>query len=927
MTPTIYLMDASAFIHRAFHAIRNLTNKKNQPTGAIYGFTATLLKLLREKTPEYLAVVFDHKGPGRRHQLYPGYKANRPPMDKDLAAQQSYIREITNALGLFSLEETGFEADDIIAQGARFYADLGYQVIIVSGDKDFYQLLSDQISMYDPDPKKDAAPDAASFQTRFGLSPKSFLEMQALMGDSSDNIPGVPKVGEKTAQKLILQFHSLDELYERLEEVKPETLKEKLRAHREDAYLSRRLAYLGEGYEFSLPKEKLRPNPFAGEKLLELFTELDFQRLIKDFQLVKAKQPGTAIDAVPASPQTLFDNLPGKAEKISYEQYTLVDNIAGPAWQKMMSELKSAKKLAVDLETDSPSPSRANIVGLSLCARPGVSFYVAIDHQTLGAKNVSWADFKREAGPFLEEPAIPKIGQNAKFDWLILSRFGLTLPPPQDDPMLAAYLLNPEGRHGLDALSLKYLGHEPISFKSLVPDPKKSHFGHLSPEEAKDYGAEDADLTLRLAEILRTNLSAHENLLDLYENLELPLEDLLARMEGYGVLVDQKALAVVSADLNEKLHDIEAKVFSLAGHQFNIGSPKQLSEILFNELGLPTGKKTGKKTGFSTDDSVLADLAPLHPLAFEVRRWKALDKLKSTYADKLPKTINPVTGRIHTSYNQILTATGRLSSSDPNLQNIPIKSEEGRRIREAFVAPAGYSLIAADYSQIELRILAHFSQDRALLAAFENDEDIHRQTASEIFAVPLADVSAEQRREAKTINFGVVYGQGPFGLARQLGVPQAQARDFIERYFQRFPGVKKYMDDIKTQAEQDGFVETWYGRRRFLPAMTQGGYQARQEALRMAINTPIQGTAADIIKMAMLKVYARLAAEAPQSRLIMQVHDELVVECPTESVAQVTEILQGEMEGAARQTPLKIKHPPIRTPLKVEISHGPHWAK
>ena len=903
----IYLMDASAFIHRAFHAIRNLSTKGGRPTGAVYGFTATLLKLLKDKKPDALAVVFDNREKGRRYDIYPEYKANRGPMDEDLQLQQEPIRQIVEALGLFSLEKPGFEADDLIAAAARRFVAEDREVVIVSSDKDFYQLLSDRISMYDPDPKKDSALSSDAFQERFGLEPSAFLEMQALMGDSSDNIPGVPKVGEKTAQKLIAQFGTLDNIYAKINEVTPEKLRENLKANKESAYLSRELASLGHGAEADFSLTELKPAEPDRQKLAALFQELEFSRLLKELT--------PEAETKPQAPDQ-------KQATVSYDKYLLVTN--ADTWSRLAEALKKAEVLSVDLETDSPSPSRCRLVGMSLCAEPGQAFYIPISHQTLGAENQSWDEVAAKVGPYLTAPHPKKIGQNAKFDWLILSRYGLELPAPADDPMLASYLLDPESRHGMDHLSVRYLGHQPIAFKEVVPD-SKSNFGDLRPEAALDYAAEDADVTLRLAEILRERLSEEEKLLRLYEEVELPLEALLAQMERRGVLIDSGRLAKISEELGSQLKAIEQKIFALAGRPFNIGSPKQLSEVLFNEQGLTPLKKTAKKTGFSTDDEVLAELALTHPLPHEIREWRTLDKLKSTYTDKLPKEINSSTGRIHTSYNQTQTSTGRLSSSEPNLQNIPARGENGRRIRSAFIAPEGYVIVAADYSQIELRVLAHFSQDQSMVQAFANDEDIHTQTAVEIFGVPPHEVTPALRREAKTINFGVVYGQGAFALGKQLGIPQAQARDFIERYFARFPGVKRYMEETKEEARSTGRVTTWFGRHRLLRGLT-GGYQARQEAERMAINTPIQGTAADLIKMAMLAVEARLRLEGSQASLIMQVHDELVLEAPEKEAEAVGKLVTEEMARVGSKPPLKNSEA-LTVPLKVDVGIGGSWAE
>jgi DNA polymerase-1 len=916
-------MDASAFIHRAFHAIRHLTTRDGRPTGAVYGFTATLLKLLKDKQPEGLAVAFDSRGPGRRHQLYPAYKANRPPMDAALATQQEVIRQVVEGLALFRLERPGLEADDLIAALTRQLVGQGREVVIVSSDKDFYQLLGPQVSMYDPDPKKESALTADAFRQRFGLEPPAFLDMQALMGDSSDNIPGVPQVGEKTAQKLIARFGSLDNLFERLTEVTPEKLRDNLAAHREDAYLSRELASLGHGAPVECGLAELRPGPLDRPRLAAIFEELEFSRLLKELPPERPLIEGwEASPAPPAPARPVQTARPAhSAQPVTFEHYRLVDN--PEAWAELMSELAGATMLSVDLETDSLGASRCRLVGLSLCATPGRSFYLPVSHQTLGARNQPWETVAEKIGPCLTDPALPKVGQNAKFDWLILARYGLDLPTPADDPMLASYLLNPGSRHNMDDLSKHYLDHCPIPFKEMVPDSKKN-FGDLTPENSLNYAAEDADVTLRLAGALRRELQAEPELMALYQEVELPLESLLVRMEKTGVLIDPAALGRLSDQLGQQLKIMETEIFKVAGHPFNIGSPKQLAEVLFIEQGLTRGKKTAKKTGYSTDDAVLAELDPNHPLPRLVREWRSLGKLKSTYTDKLPREINPETGRIHTTYNQTLTTTGRLSSSDPNLQNIPVR-DHGRLIRSAFIAPPGQVIVAADYSQIELRLLAHFSQDEALLRAFARDEDIHTQTAVEIFGLPPGEISANLRREAKTINFGVVYGQGAFALGKQLGIPQAQAKSFIDRYFARFPGVRRFLDETRQQARETGLVTTWYGRRRFLPGLNSGGYQDRQEAERMATNTPIQGTAADIIKMAMLQVETRLRREYPQARLIMQVHDELVLEVPEALAPEVSELLRVEMAAVAQKPPLTGARP-LTTPLKVEVGHGPSWS-
>ncbi|MDR2455363.1 MAG: DNA polymerase I, partial [Deltaproteobacteria bacterium] len=834
----VYLMDASAFIHRAYHAMRNFATKSGVPTGAVLGFTNSVIKLLKDRRPEFLAVVYDSRHEKRRHELYPAYKANRPPMDLDLAEQQAPIREIVSRLGLCAIEKEGFEADDVIAAMCKLAQEEGREVVIVSGDKDFYQLLSPSVSMYDPDPKKKSALNLEGFRERFGLEPRAFLEMQGLMGDASDNIPGIPGIGEVTAKKLIAEFGTIENLYLNLGKVSSNSVRDKLRGREEEAKLSRRLALLGEGLEAPAKIEDLAVGEPDLPELKKILAKLEFSRLLGEIEQTARTRAfltggGLKPSAAPPPPeppltqaekdarlQAIIDGhfeaedeeqapAPAAGQIVDYDAYVLVSG--EEAWKRLLEALRKSEKIAVDLETDGTKPSQAAIVGLSLATGPeGEAFYIPVAHEAPEAPNQSWELVRERLAPFLTGESPLKVGQHAKFDWQILARYDLALPPPSDDPMLASYLLNPDNRHGLDSLSLRELGHQAMSYKSVVPDPKKT-FASVEVELACKYSSEDADLTLRLAKRLRGKLGGELELEKLYDEVELPLEELLGRMEGAGVLVDPSVLEALSLDLGELMTERAAKIYAMIGHELNLASPKQLSDALFVEMKLPPGKKTAKGGGFSTDNEVLSDLAPLFPVASEIIAWRELSKLKTTYADKLPEAINPLTGRVHTSYNQALTATGRLSSSDPNLQNIPARSEEGRRVRAAFIAPEGYRLISADYSQIELRVMAHFSGDEAMRQAFLDDEDIHAQTASQIFGIPLAQVPPERRREAKTINFGIIYGQGPYGLAKQLGIPQSRAKEIISGYFHRFPGVLQYMEKTRLKAERTGLVRTWFG--------------------------------------------------------------------------------------------------------------------
>ncbi|MDR2613567.1 MAG: DNA polymerase I [Deltaproteobacteria bacterium] len=945
---TVFLMDASAFIHRSFHALRRFATRRGEPTGAAFGFTNTVIRLLKDKSPRYLGVVYDSRGKTRRHLLYPEYKANRPPMDPDLASQIPAVKGIVEALGLYSLEQPGFEADDVIAAYARRFESEGHEVVIVSADKDFYQLLSGRVSMYDPDPARRSAMTLAGFAERFeGLSPAQFLDCQALMGDASDNIPGVPKVGEKTALKLIREYRSLDALYGSLERVTPPGLRDKLRQNEESARLSRRLALLGEDCPAEAPLAAFLPRPRDREALRKAFLALEFQRLLDELG------PEPPAEAAPGAPGASAEGATGASAEggpgasavvgtvaeagaeggpaggaagavVDYSAYVLVSG--EDAWRELEGELRQAGHVAVDVETDSRFPSSCGVVGVSLATGINRAFYIPVGHsQDLFSPDVNQdreAALRRLA-PYLTDPAKSLYGQNAKFDWLVLARFGLRLPPPAGDPMLAAYLADPDGRAGLDHLSLRYLNHAPRTYAETV-GPGRKTFREVDPRAACEYSAEDADLTLRLAPLTLAALQGEPALTSLYREVELPLEDLLVSMEQAGIRVDPLALAAISEKLGETLAALQERIWEGAGTEFNVSSPKQVGEVLFGKLGLPAGKRTAKKTGWSTDSEVLSDLAAFHPVAGDILLHRETSKLKTTYADRLPLAVNPATGRIHTVFHQIFTATGRLSSSDPNLQNIPAKTEEGRRIRECFVADEGCLLISADYSQIELRVMAEFSGDGTLMEAFRQDADIHRETAAAVFGKSPAEVTPEERSRAKAINFGIIYGQGPFGLARALKIPQGAARDFIETYFRRFPGVKAFMERIQREAARSGEVRTLFGRRRILQGFSSGTRQARAEAERMAVNTPVQGTAADVIKIAMLRAGRRLAREAPEARLLLQVHDELIAEAPEAEAEKVTRILREEMTLAGSE-PFFAGAPVLKVPLKVDSVASRTW--
>ena len=887
MTKKVFLVDASTFIHRSFHAIRGLTAKDGRPTNAVFGFTATINKIIRDKTPEYMAVVFDAKGPNFRHELYPEYKANRPPMPEELIVQQEPIRRIVQAMGLPLIEQTGLEADDLVAALAVQAAEQGYEAIIVAGDKDYFQLLSDKISLYDPNPKKETQVTAESFTEKFDIKPPEFLEAQGLMGDSTDNIPGVPGIGEKTAVKLIKQFSTLENLYQNLDQVPQAKLREKLEVNRDAAFLSRDLAKLKTDASPVGAITDLKVNPMDEDALRQVYNDLDFAKFAAEL---------------------------GPEKVISYDDYHLVTD--SEALDALVMELTKAEKLSVDLETTSVNPMRAEIVGISLTAEPHRAYYIPVSHQTLGARQLPWEEIRDKLRPALESPDIPKVGQNIKYDYIIFMRNGVKLGPISDDSMVASYLLEPgAGGHNLDRLARTYLGHDTITYEQAVGGKKKC-FDQISPEEAVDYACEDADVALILTEKLRPLLD-DAGLTELYETLELPLIEVLAEMEMNGVYLDRKLLAELSQEFSKKMRDAEKKIYGMVDHEFNINSPKQLGRVLFEELNLPQGKKTKKKSGYSTDVEVLTELAQIHELPAEVLNYRTLTKLRSTYVDALRDLINPDTGRVHTSFNQAVTATGRLSSSDPNLQNIPVRTEEGRRIREAFAAEPGSKILSADYSQIELRILAHYSGDVNLLEAFAQGEDVHTRTASQVHGVPIGLVSSQMRREAKAINFGIIYGQQAFGLSRQLGIGRNEAQDLIDRYFLQYAGVKDFIDRTLEEAKKTGVVMTLLGRRRLLPDLTSKNYQARSMAERMAVNTPIQGAAADLIKLAMLNVSKALKNAGCKARMILQVHDELVFEVPESELEQVTSLVRDEMEGVYS----------LNVPLIVDANHGDNWAE
>ncbi|MDR1035886.1 MAG: DNA polymerase I [Deltaproteobacteria bacterium] len=1042
---TLYLLDASSFIHRNFHAMRRMSYA-GQPTGASFGFTKSVMKFMKDRSPEYLGVIYDSPGPNRRKLVYPAYKANRPPADPDLIAQLGPVKDIVDAMGLTAMEEQGFEADDVIAAYARKFSVQGMDVVILSGDKDFFQLLSERVSMLDLFTGK--ATDTESFREEHKLEPARFLDCQALMGDTSDNIPGIKGIGEKTAEALVREFGSLDAIFENLHKVK-KSQQQKLREHEGDARISWKLALLGEGCPAEAGLEDFRIRDRDTARLRAIYEAQGFKSLMGDLPPAAASSgsrgvpaawgssgaaPEQGKDARPAAPGLGAPQAeagkeaarPRETAEVDYSAYVLVTS--EKEWKELEGELGRARAVAVDVETDSVLSATCGLVGLSLATGPNRAFYVPLGHAldpASGESNQDLGETLARLAPYLTDPARALCGQNAKFDWRILARFGLRLPAPSADPMLAAYLIDPDAQKSLDALSVKYLRHFTRTYEDVmaasaedgdawgageagdskeaaeagdandaaealdakgagkaaesldakgpveagdgkecldggkaeeagegkeaagagdgrkarrgrkasgVPAAKKPPrrrkvkrtFADVGLRAACEYSAEDADLALRLAPLCEEDLAGDPALLALYREVELPLEDLLVSMELAGLKADPERLSGIAGKLGESLDALEARIWDQAGVKFNVGSPAQVAEVLFSKLGLKPVHRTAKKTAYSTDSSVLRELAPLHPVVGEILQHRETSKLKSTYADRLPLAISPATGRIHTTFNQTSTMTGRLSSSDPNLQNIPARTEEGRAIRECFMAEEGSVLVSCDYSQIELRIMAELSGDKALMRAFAAGADIHRETAAAMFGKKGPDVSPEERTRAKAINFGIIYGQGAYGLSSALRIPQSVAREFIERYFLRFPGIRAYMDRVKQEAASTLEVRTLFGRKRRLLAFRSGGHREVAEAERFAINTPVQGTAADLIKVAMLRSSRRLASEVPAARLVLQIHDELLCEAPEADAAAVTRIISEEMALAGSE-PFFPGAPVMKVPLKVDSSVSRNW--
>ncbi len=898
-TELLLLVDGSSYLHRAYHALPPLSTSKGEPTGALYGVIAMLRKLVETYQPASIAVIFDAPGKNFRHELFAAYKAHRPPMPEELLSQVEPLYAMIRALGLPLLQVPGVEADDVIGTLAKQAAAQGMRVVIATGDKDMTQLLTDaNITLLDT--LKNTVTDAAGVQEKFGVPPERMIDYLALVGDSSDNVPGVPGVGPKTAARWLQQYGSLEAIMANAATI-PGSQGEKLQAGLTQLPLSRQLVTLDCAVELPLQLEQLQRTPPDWQALRELFSRYEFKSWLRQLD-DRLSEPA-------ASPKVEQEQPQG-----SLDYQILLDEAALDAW---LERLHQAELFAFDTETTSLDYIEARIVGVSFAIQPLEAAYVPLAHDYPGAPTQLSRDRVLEKlRPLLEDPRRPKLGQNLKYDLHVLENHGIRLAGIRHDTMLESYVLDSTTtRHDMDGMAENYLGIKTIHYEDVAGrGAKQLSFNEVSLEQAGPYAAEDADVTLRLHRHFWPQLTAAPALQRVYEEIEVPLIPVLARIERNGVRIDANLLREQSREIERRLLELEREAHTMAGEPFNLGSPKQLQSILFNKMGLPANKKTPKGQP-STAEDVLQELALDYPLPKLILEHRGLSKLKSTYTDRLPQEINPHTGRVHTSYHQAVASTGRLSSANPNLQQIPARTPEGRRIRQAFIAPPGYRIMAADYSQIELRIMAHLSGDEGLLRAFAAGEDIHKVTAAEVFGVPLERVDTQQRRAAKTINFGLIYGMSAFGLARQLGIGRGAAQVYMERYFARYPGVKAFMETIRQQAAAQGYVETVFGRRLYVPDIDSRNQQRRQAAERTAINAPMQGTAADIIKRAMLAVDRWLSECGCDARMIMQVHDELVFEVADEAVETVRAAIRERMIGAAE----------LRVPLEVDVGVGGNW--
>ncbi|MFH4675566.1 DNA polymerase I [Vibrio alginolyticus] len=916
----LILIDGSSYLYRAFHAYPGTMSNGEIPTNAVYGVVNMLRSMMRQFASERIAVVFDAKGKTFRDDMYAEYKANRPPMPDDLRCQIEPLHNVIRAMGLPLICVPGVEADDVIGTLAYQASQKGMPVLISTGDKDMAQLVDDNITLINT--MTNVVMDREGVVEKFGIPPELIIDYLALMGDKVDNIPGVPGVGDKTATALLQGIGGLTKLYENLDDIAglgfrgSKTMAKKLIDNKENAMLSYELATIKLDVELEeTPESLLKAEPNKDE-LVKLYGQLTFKSWLNELLeggsgSVEAVELAGSSQA--SSSQAEMETSAVTIDRSQYEK--ILDKETFNAW---LDKLQTAELFAFDTETDNLDYMLANLVGLSFAVDEGIAAYVPVAHDYLDAPEQLDRDWVLEQlKPILEDAAKAKVGQNLKYDASVLARYDIELKGIKHDTMLESYIYNSVGgKHDMDSLALRFLQHSCISFEQIAGKGKNQlTFNQIELEQASPYAAEDADVTLRLHNRLFANIEQDESLKTVYEEIEMPLVPVLSRIERTGVFIDEMKLSAQSVEITARLDELEKKAYEIAEQEFNMNSPKQLQAILFEKMGLPVVKKTPSGTP-STNEEVLQELALDYPLPKLILEYRGLAKLKSTYTDKLPKMINPSTGRVHTSYHQAVTATGRLSSTDPNLQNIPIRNEAGRRIRQAFVAPSGHKILAVDYSQIELRIMAHLSGDQALLDAFRDGKDIHAATAAEIMGVSIEDVSSEQRRRAKAVNFGLIYGMSAFGLAKQLGIPRGEAQAYMDTYFERYPGVMQYMEDTRSTAADKGYVETIFGRRLHLPEIKSRNGMRRKAAERAAINAPMQGTAADIIKKAMLLVDQWIQEEGNgRVKLLMQVHDELVFEVEESSLSEIESKVQKLMESAAE----------LKVPLVAEAGHGDNW--
>ncbi|KPM94084.1 DNA polymerase I [Vibrio alginolyticus] len=916
----LILIDGSSYLYRAFHAYPGTMSNGEIPTNAVYGVVNMLRSMMRQFASERIAVVFDAKGKTFRDDMYAEYKANRPPMPDDLRCQIEPLHNVIRAMGLPLICVPGVEADDVIGTLAYQASQKGMPVLISTGDKDMAQLVDDNITLINT--MTNVVMDREGVVEKFGIPPELIIDYLALMGDKVDNIPGVPGVGDKTATALLQGIGGLTKLYENLDDIAglgfrgSKTMAKKLIDNKENAMLSYELATIKLDVELEeTPESLLKAEPNKDE-LVKLYGQLTFKSWLNEL-LEGGSGSVEAVELAGSSQASSSQaEMETSAVTIDRSQYeTILDKETFNAW---LDKLQTAELFAFDTETDNLDYMLANLVGLSFAVDEGIAAYVPVAHDYLDASEQLDRDWVLEQlKPILEDAAKAKVGQNLKYDASVLARYDIELKGIKHDTMLESYIYNSVGgKHDMDSLALRFLQHSCISFEQIAGKGKNQlTFNQIELEQASPYAAEDADVTLRLHNRLFANIEQDESLKTVYEEIEMPLVPVLSRIERTGVFIDEMKLSAQSVEITARLDELEKKAYEIAEQEFNMNSPKQLQAILFEKMGLPVVKKTPSGTP-STNEEVLQELALDYPLPKLILEYRGLAKLKSTYTDKLPKMINPSTGRVHTSYHQAVTATGRLSSTDPNLQNIPIRNEAGRRIRQAFVAPSGHKILAVDYSQIELRIMAHLSGDQALLDAFRDGKDIHAATAAEIMGVSIEDVSSEQRRRAKAVNFGLIYGMSAFGLAKQLGIPRGEAQAYMDTYFERYPGVMQYMEDTRSTAADKGYVETIFGRRLHLPEIKSRNGMRRKAAERAAINAPMQGTAADIIKKAMLLVDQWIQEEGNgRVKLLMQVHDELVFEVEESSLSEIESKVQKLMESAAE----------LKVPLVAEAGHGDNW--